>query len=281
MDLGLWIELRPADDLPRIADQVAALGFAALQIHFPAGCAAAFARRVARACAESGLTLAAVSGYANPLRPDTAPMGTTVAQLAALIKLLPILDCRRLVSWSGTYAEGIGEGHPDNRRPAALEALRHHVEGLLPALDAVESELILEPFFAHVLSSAERAAAFCRAIGSPYVGLVLDAPNLLPPEHWERQAPLIAQAVAILAPYVRLIHLKDMRLLDGALEMPGPGHGLLDYPALLGAIAANQLSAPWIIEHVRREQAAAARSFVLGNVVAVLYPRSSTTNRTL
>lgn len=263
MYLGLWLELRPTDDLPRIADRVATMGYGALQAHFPAGCDAVLARRVRRACDASGLQLAAVSGYANPLRPDDAPMGFTVAQLVALIELLPILGARRLVSWSGTYAAGIGAGHPDNQSDAAWDALRRHADALLPRLDGLDGVLVLEPFFAHVLSSAERATAFCRAVGSPYLRVVLDAPNLLPPERWAQQAQQIAADVAILAPHVGLIHLKDMRLRDGALELPGPGQGLLDYPAMLGAIAAAELSAPLIVEHVSLEQAAAARRFVL------------------
>lgn len=264
MSLGLWLELRPADDLPRIAERVATLGFSALHAHFPAGCDAAFARRVRHACAGSGLDLAAVSGYANPLRPDEAPMGYTVAQLEALIALLPALDTRRVVSWSGSYAPGIGDAHPDNATPAAWDALLSHVEALLPRLDAVEGVLVLEPFFTHVLASAARAAELCATFDSPYLGLVLDLPNLLPPAIWAAQGEHIHAVVSALAPYTALIHLKDMRLQGGQLDMPGPGQGVLDYPALSAALRRAQLSAPRIVEHVTLDSAAAARRFVLG-----------------
>jgi sugar phosphate isomerase/epimerase len=263
MQLGLWLELRPADDVARVADRVAALGFGSIHAHFPAGCDAALARRVRRACDGSGLALAAVSGYANPLRPELAPMGYTPDQLPGLIDLLPALDCRCLVSWSGTYAAGIGDGHPDNQGQAAWDALRGHVDTVLPLLDAFEAVLVLEPFFTHVLNTADRAVALCREVSSPYLRLVLDAPNLLPPDTWGRQAELIADDVAALAPYVGFVHLKDMRLRDGALDMPGPGQGVLDYHALLGAVAAADLSAPKIVEHVSLDQAAAARQYVL------------------
>lgn len=263
MHLGLWVELRPADDLGRIADRIATMGYGALHAHFPAGCDAAMARRLRRACAGSGLELAAVSGYANPLRPELAPMGATAAQLAALVGLLPSLGARRLVSWSGSFAPGIGDSHPENHGDAAWDALRRHVDALLPALDEVEGVLVLEPFFTHVLSTPGRAAALCREVGSPYVRVVLDAPNLLPPDLWPRQRELLGAMVDTLAPFVGLVHLKDMRLRDGALDMPGPGQGVLDYPALLGAIARAELGAPMVVEHVSLEQAAAARQHVL------------------
>lgn len=270
MQLGLWLELRPSDDLSRITDRVAAMGFSSLHAHFPERCDAAFARRVNRACDSSGLDLVAVSGYANPLRPDLALMGSNVEQLASLIELLPLLDTRRVVSFSGTYGEGIGGAHLDNQGEAAWDSLRRHVDALFPFLDAVESVLVLEPFFPHVLSTPERAAAFCREFNSPYLRLVLDAPNLLPPESWGRQAELITEAVATLGPYVDVVHLKDMRLKAGALDMPGPGQGVLDYQALLGAIARAELGAPMIVEHVSLEQAAAARQYVLEQGLAVV-----------
>jgi sugar phosphate isomerase/epimerase len=265
MQLGLWLEIRPGDDLPRLTDRVAAMGFSALHAHLPAGCDAALARRLSRACAGSGLDLAAVSGYANPLRPELAPMGSTVEQLAGLVALLPLLDCRRVVSWSGTYGDGVGDAHPDNLGDAAWEALLRHVDELSPLLEETDGLLVLEPFFAHVLNTPERAAALCRELASPYVRLVLDPPNLLPPADWGRQAELLPAIVATLAPFVGLVHLKDMRLRDGALDMPGPGQGVLDYRALLAAVARAELSAPMVVEHVSLDHAAAARQFVLSH----------------
>lgn len=270
MQLGLWLEIRPDDDLPRITDRVAAMGFGSLHAHFPEGCDAALARRLNRATDGSGLDITAVSGYANLLRPAEAPMGCTVAQLAGLIELLQLFKTRRVVSWSGSYAAGLLDDHRDNQGEAAWEALRRHVDELFPLLDETEGILVLEPFYTHVLNNAERAAAFCREFNSPYLRVVLDAPNLLPPPSWPQQDELIADAVAVLAPYVGLIHLKDMRLKNGALDLPGPGQGVLDYPALINAIGRAEIGAPVIVEHVSLEQAAAARAFVLAQSLGVL-----------
>ncbi|GAB4432376.1 MAG: sugar phosphate isomerase/epimerase [Chloroflexi bacterium OHK40] len=268
MQLGLFHEIRPGDDLPRLTDQVAAMGFASLHAHFPAGCDEALARRLSRSCAGSGLAIAAVSGYANPLRPDEAPMGFTLAQLASLIALLPLLDTRRVVSWSGTYGAGLFDDHPDNRTPAAWEVLHRSVDELFPVLEAAEAVLVIEPLFAHVLDGPARLVRFCEEANSPYLRVVLDPPNMLPPDTWARQAELIAAAVDLLAPYVGLVHLKDMRLQDGRLDLPGPGQGVLDYPAFFEALARAEISAPAIVEHVTLAQAPAARRFVLAQAAA-------------
>lgn len=272
MQLGIWIDIRPAQDVPRLFEQVAEMGFGAVQAHFPAGCDAVLARRVRRAAAGSGLEIVAVSGYANPLRPGDAPMGFTQAALADLIALLPALDTRRVVTWSGTYAASLLEEHPQNQSADAWDALRRAVDDLFPLLDANDAILVFEPFFAHVLDTPERIVAFCEEIGSPYVRVVLDPPNLLTPGMWQQQSELLPPLVAALAPYTSLIHLKDMRLRGAALDLPGPGEGILDYPAFLGAVARAEISAPLLIEHVALERAARTRRFVLEQLRSVTVP---------
>lgn len=263
MQLGLWLEIRARDDLGHLLDRVAAMGFNSLHAHFSEGCNLALARRLAGACANSGLPIVAISGYANPLRPDEAPMGSTLTQLADLIELMPRLDVRRLVSWSGTFATGMFDDHPDNHTEAGWDALCASIDELAPLLDEAEALLLFKPHYTHVLGTAEEVEHFYTALNSPYLGVVLDPTNMLPPDTWARQGAIIPSIVATIARHVGLVHLKDMRLRHGKLDLPGPGQGVLDYPILLRALAAAEITVPTIIEHVTLDQAAAARAFVL------------------
>jgi sugar phosphate isomerase/epimerase len=262
MQLGLAIEIRPEDQPGRLVDQVAELGYSALHVHFPAGCDAAMARRLASACAESGMTIAAVSGYANPLRPAEAPMGSSFEQLVDLIELLPRLGARRIISWSGSYAPELFADHPATQSDAARAALHDRIDELLPLLDESEAILLIAPHYRHVLGHPELIAAFCAELNSPYLRVVLDPANLLPPEAWGRQAELIPAAVATLAPYVGLIQLRDLCLRDGQAALCGPGQGLIDYRRLLRSLREAELTSPVVISQVGLAQAAAARRYV-------------------
>jgi sugar phosphate isomerase/epimerase len=262
MQLGLSVELRPEDQPGPLAEQVAELGYHALHVHFPAGCDAAMARRISRACAESGLSIAAVSGYANPLRPSEAPMGSSFEQLADLIELLPRLDARRIISWSGNCAPELFDDHPDTHTDAARELLHDRIDELLPLLDESEAILLLAPHYRHVLGQPALIAEFCAELNSPYLRVVLDLASLLPPEAWGRQAELIPAAVASLTPYVGMIQLRDVRLRDGQPELCGPGQGKLDYRRLLRALRDAELTVPTVIAQVDLPHAAAARRYV-------------------
>jgi sugar phosphate isomerase/epimerase len=264
MMLGLWIEVRPDDDLGARFARVVTMGYSALHVHFPARCDAALARRVAGSAADYGLAISAVSGYANLLRSEQAPMGYDLAQLQELIALLPLLDTRSVVCWAGTLADDLLAAHPENHSSATYALLRNSLNQILRALDAVEAVLLIEPFFTHILGDVAALAQFFEATNSPYMGLVLDPPNLLPPPSWGQQGTVIEQMIKRLAPYIGLVHLKDMRLDGEKLELPGPGGGVLDYKTFLGALERYHINAPRIVEHVTLEEAGAARAFVLG-----------------
>ncbi|PDV99687.1 sugar phosphate isomerase/epimerase family protein [Candidatus Chloroploca asiatica] len=269
MQLGIRLEIHPGDDLSRVADMIASRGFGALHAHFPEGCDRSLARRLGRACAHHGLSVDAISGYANPLRPDEAPMGSTFEQLLDLIDLLPLLDARRIVSWSGSFGPGLFDEHPDNHGELGWQALQQSVEDLFPVLDDAEAILVLDPYYTHVLSHPNEVARFCAEINSPYVRVMLDPPGMLPPENWDHQAELIPLGVRALTPYVGMIQFRDMRLKHGAFEDAPPGHGVLDYRAFVQAIQASELSVPMFISHTPLDQAAAARRFVLDYAHAV------------
>jgi sugar phosphate isomerase/epimerase len=264
MTLGLWIEVRPDADLAAMFARVVGTGYHTLQVHFPERCDAALARRVAHAAAKYGLTISAVSGYASLLRPADAPMGYTLTQLRDLVALLPLLRTRHVVCWAGTLADDLLATHSENDSLAAHAQLHESLALLLPALNDADGVLLIEPFFTHILGDVETLAQFLEVMNSPYVGLVLDPPNLLPPPRWEQQGTALKQMLKRLSPYIGLVHLKDMRLAGEKLELPGPGGGVLDYRAFLGALERYGISAPRIVEHVTLEQAAAARAFVLG-----------------
>lgn len=263
MQFGLWLQLYPGEDVAATLARVAALGFADIHAHFPQGCDEALARATAAGATAAGLEIAAVSGYANPLRPHEAPMGATLQQLDDLARLMPIMGARRLVSWGGTYGAGLLDDHADNQTDQAWATLQRSVEDLLPLLDAVDATLVLEPFFSHILATQGHMRRLAKLLGwSPRLRFVFDPPNLLPPGTWDEHGGKMLVMATALAPLVGLVHLKDMRMDAARLELPGPGAGVLDYAAFRRAIADSGIVASLIVEHVTLDQAEAALRFV-------------------
>jgi sugar phosphate isomerase/epimerase len=241
MELGLSIELRATDKIaPRLAT-IAAMGYQGVHAHFPEGCDKRLARTLASACAANGLSLFAVSGYANPLRPAEAPMGMTVAALQRLIELLPLCGARAVVSWSGTRSAELFAGHPENTTAAAWAMLSEHIETLLPLLDAAEGVLLLKAQRSHVLADVAQITRFFTQFSSPYLGLAFDG----------TQFSSDAAAIGQLAPFIRLLYLRTSAMSSADMER--------------AALVEAEISAPIVLEDVSIQQARGARFAVLAN----------------
>jgi sugar phosphate isomerase/epimerase len=245
MELGLSIELRATDKFARRLATIAGLGYQGLHVHFPDGCDKKLARSLASACAANGLSLFAVSGYANPLRPDEAPMGMTVAALERLIDLLPVCGARAVVTWSGTYSHDPLLNHTENQSARAWEQLYLYLERVLPLLDAAEGVLLLEAHRHHVLADAQLINRLFMEFSSPYLGLVFDPANL---------AHLNPTALVEYMPYTRLVHLRDSL----SQEVIG---------LTLRSLEQVSIAAPVVIEQVSIQQARTARAAVLDALV--------------
>jgi sugar phosphate isomerase/epimerase len=241
MELGLSIELRATDKFARRLATIAGLGYQGLHVHFPDGCDKKLARTLAGVCAANGLSLLAVSGYANPLRPDEAPMGMTVAALERLIDLLPLCGARAVVSWSGTYSHDPFVSHAENQSAQAWEQVYLYLERVLPLLDAAEGVLLLEAHRHHVLADAHLINRLFMEFSSPYLGLVFDPANL---------ANLNPTTIAEYMPHTRLVHLRDT-LSHEAIVMT------------LRALDQDGVAAPLVIEQVSIQQARTARAAVI------------------
>ncbi len=263
MKIGCWISIRRPGGIEQRFAHLQQAGFTCVQAHFPDGCSPRLARAISSASRQTGIEIAAVSGYANFLRPETAPMGSTVANLKDLIELTELIQTHRVVTWSGAYGEGLWDPHPDNQSPVAWSALYEGVLGLLPVLEKVGTNLVFEPFYTQVLSDEDRILRFLDRFDSPRLSIVLDPPNLIAPDQWPTRTTRIQTMVERLAPSTGLVHLKDVLIDAGQIAYPGPGEGILDYPSFLGAVVAGQLTAPWIIEHVPENRMGEALKFVL------------------
>jgi len=97
-------------------------------------------------------------------------------------------------------------------------------------LDAEENAVTLgiEPEPANVVSSAQRAWDLLEEVGSPALGIVFDAANLVPSRELRSQEQLLRTAFDLLGPRIVLAHAKDVSP-DPAAPHVAAGKGGLDY----------------------------------------------------
>ena len=129
-----------------------------------------------------------------------------------------------------TYVLHIGPKLPDEPPAAAWDRVRRALDELAPQAQALGLALALENSFTdtYMAQDAEALAAFVADYGAPAVGVCYDSGH----------AHMAGGAVPVLktlAPHVVTVHLHDNHGTED--EHLPPGHGTIDWPALVPVLA--------------------------------------------
>jgi L-ribulose-5-phosphate 3-epimerase len=171
------------------------------------------------------LTVTSISGHTNL----TGEPGR--AHVEACIRLAARIGATYVVTGTGAASDA----EAAERLLANVKALAALCEdlGVLLALETQDD----------VLTSGTAASEFLAAVGSPAVGLNLDAANVV---YWSGRRP--EDEIAALAPHVIHTHVKDTAGGFGDYEFRPIGEGDLDFRLLFDALADAGFDGPLMIE---------------------------------
>ena len=182
-------------------------------------------RTIARAgleCMGLHWLLAKTEGFHVP-HPDPAVRLATVAYLGDLARLCHDLGGRVLVFGSPRQRSLV----PGVSREMALDHLHEVFSRLLPALEATDTVVALEPLApteTDVLTTAAETCQLLDRIGSPHVRLHLDVKAM------SAEAEPVPDIIRASAAWLEHFHANDVNL-------QGPGFGAVDFVPILQALA--------------------------------------------
>lgn len=178
-----------------------------------------------RELARHGLDVLSISGHTDLT--DAAG----VSHIDACLRLAADLGATYVVTGTGSASDA----ETRERRLANVRSLARVAEELGVRL-ALETQDDL-------LTGGGAATEFLAAVGSPAVGLNLDAANIV---YWSGRRP--EDEIAELAPHVIHAHIKDIAGGRGEYEFRPIGEGSIDFRAIFAALAAVGFDGPLMIE---------------------------------
>ena len=269
MDLGVMVNLYADTDIAAAFRGAVEAGFRRGQVtSFFHGITADEIRRIALCARAAGFQVDAVGCYLNPLRLDDASLhGVDGADWRTWAGNIGMLGVDRIVCWSGTLGRTLGTPTLLNSEEQTFNSLFIALSGMIEMARGLPIQILLKPYTAHVLGDAAACVRLTRKFPGGEVRIVLDAPSLIPlrpPLTGARLSEAVTRMVAVLAPAVGLVHLKDFAPSEaGRPRFFRPGAGVLDYGKCLRAIARSLPEVPIVIEQVSGvAEMRAAREFV-------------------
>jgi sugar phosphate isomerase/epimerase len=237
------------------------------------------------------LPVCAVSGYTNIVHPDPAARAQKLKHLKTLIRNARALGTPYVISETGTFdSESDWVHHPKNKTEEGYETCRDVIADLVREAQDHGAVFLLETYVNNVIGSIGETQRLFADIDSPSLGLLMDPTNYFEDHNIDAMDQVLNQIFDSLSDKVRIAHAKDVMRsrggasekhadIDaseahtfrgvGAIELPAPGLGSLNYDLYLKRLAVRHPNIPIVIEHLEEPDVARAKAFVDGRLEAV------------
>lgn len=259
-DLAVFAKTYAHEPLPLLLQSVRADGLSHVQFNLscvglptlPIILDIAMCAYIRTAHHHAGVTMVALSATGNIIHPDMTIRQQVINGIHTLIDAAPLLDCRLLTISTGTCnPDDMWAAHPDNTTPQAWATMCRSLCALLPHAEQVGMRLAFEPEAGNVVRTAAQARQLLDELASPALGVVLDVANVLNVDTIDTQRNVIDEALALLAPDIALVHLKELAP-DGTSGHLAPGQGVIDYRYLRQALAHMGVQVPQVMHGLPR-----------------------------
>lgn len=264
IQLGMMLQGNSTAELQTRAKAIVDAGFKRVQLSFFFDPSSDELVSLARLLKELQLRTVAFGTYFNQFRPDdTTFMGASLAVMRKIASCADLFQCNQFVTWSGSFAAEFGGSDPRNHTAEAVERLQGCIAtSIVPILEPIAGRVAFEPYFPHVLGTAELAKQVLAPFPARQVGLLLDPPNFVNASLYPRRDAELQRLFRELGDRVHLAHFKDLKLNANGqtVDLPGPGAGEMNYPLFLSEIRKLERPLNCIIEHIPAEVAAMKRA---------------------
>lgn len=268
-EIGVFARSFPRSAVTDVARAVRAAGFTLAQFNFSAigqptlnpQAGPGDLEEVASAFQQHSVTIWGLSATYNTIHPDPVIRAAETRQAARLISMSHLLGVKAVTLCTGTRnRDNMWAWHPGNTSAAAWHDLRSTFDVLLPAAEAAQVRLGIEPEPGNVVGDPRTARRLLRELGrdAASLGIVLDPGNLVTPTTLGRQREIFAEAFDLLGAHTIGLHAKDLND-NGPMPL---GQGCLDYDLVIGHAQQLDRPVPIIIQDATEDDAARSRVFL-------------------
>jgi sugar phosphate isomerase/epimerase len=265
------------------------LAFKDLDFSTPESITPEKAKRVRETFRDYDLPICCISGYTNIVHPDPAARQHKLAMLKAIIRHARLFGTPYVISETGTYnTESDWVHHPKNKTEEGFAEARTIIRDLAQTAYDHGAVFLLETYVNNVVGSVEETVRMFAEVDHPGLGLLMDPTNYFEAHNIAEMDRVLRQIFDTLSDKIRIAHAKDVKRshdtsekhadIDaseahsfrgvGAIELPAPGLGILNYDYYLRRLAEKHPNIPIIIEHLDETDVPRAKKFLDGKLRA-------------
>jgi sugar phosphate isomerase/epimerase len=236
---------------------------------------------------DANLPIVAISGYTNIIHPDPKKREKNLFELKTLLKFARDLGTPYVISETGTYnMESDWVWDPKNGTEEAYEEVCKQLEDLAKFAYDHGSVFLVENYVNNVIGSVDHLARLFSDVNHPGLGLLMDPTNYFTDSNINHVDEELNRIFNTLGDKIKLAHAKDCKPAEdtsekhaeidageshtfrgaGAVELPAPGLGILNYDLYLQRLSKLHPNIPIIIEHLDEQDIPRAKRFLDGKL---------------
>ena len=239
--------------------------------------------KVRDAFRDANLPICAISGYTNIIHPDLDERKRRVDYLKEIIRHARDCGTPYVISETGTYnTESDWVHHPKNKSEEGYEECVKVVEELVQEAYDHGAVFLVENYVNNVIGSIDEVNRLFSDINHPAMGLLMDPTNYFDDANIDHMDFTLNRIFNSVADKIKIAHAKDCKRAEntgekhadldaseahtfrgaGAVELPAPGTGSLNYELYFKRLSEVYPNIPIIIEHLEEDYIPTAKKFV-------------------
>ncbi|MBO7743246.1 sugar phosphate isomerase/epimerase [Paenibacillus sp. MWE-103] len=236
---------------------------------------------------DANLPIVCISGYTNLIHADPAKRRQNVQGVKKILEFARELGSPYVVSETGTFnTESDWVWDPRNGTEEAYEETCRQLEELAKFAYDHGAVFLVENYVNNVIGSVDQVARLFADVNHPGLGLLMDPTNYFTDDNIDRVDETLNRIFNTLGDRIKIAHAKDCKRAEdtgekhaaidaseshsfrgaGAVELPAPGLGDLNYDLYLQRLAKLHPNIPIIIEHLDEADIPRAKAFLDGKL---------------
>lgn len=211
----------------------------------------------ASAAARNDLVIAEVGAWSNPLSPDPTVAADALEHCCRQLDLADRIGARCCVNIAGSRGAKWDGPSPLDLLPETFDQIVDLVRAIVDRVRPSRTFWTLETMPWMFPHSPETYVDLIRAVDRDRFAVHFDPVNMInSPVLCFDNAALVRRSVELLGPWIRSVHVKDIRLAENLtvhLDEAAPGDGCLDFPVLFDTLSPLDADLPLMLEHLRTE----------------------------
>ncbi|MFA6811992.1 MAG: sugar phosphate isomerase/epimerase family protein [Bacteroidaceae bacterium] len=212
--------------------------------------------RIQNSLRQHRIKVAMLGAYFNPVHCNKEIVMSGIENFKRNIEIAKELGCKYVGSETGSYNGSPWTYVPKNHTQEGFMKTQKIFSELIKYAQKINVNVLFEPAWAHIIYDVPMAKKFLDSFHMPNVFITIDLYNLLYEGNFEQRNEIFEKALRTFKNQVKIIHLKDGKVVDGKKIQLSPGQGQFDYPFMLHCIERYCPQAILIFEGVDRKNIA-------------------------